>query len=62
MSISSEDFLLEYKHTWVRHRGSLSELSRIFDMTPRSMKRKIERLRQKGYDLALVNDVRETGK
>lgn len=53
--IDFDEFVAEYRWTWVRHLGDITLAAPIFGLKPSSMEKRLWRAKQMGYDVTYVN-------
>lgn len=58
--MSMEELVAEFEHTRPRHKGSISEAAVIFNRNPKSMAKQLHRARQRGFDVAFIDDSART--
>jgi muramoyltetrapeptide carboxypeptidase LdcA involved in peptidoglycan recycling len=54
------EVLTEYEWTWARHQGRISIAAPILGMTPEALSRALYRLKNKGYEIRMTNDIKGT--
>jgi hypothetical protein len=60
LTVESKELLTEFQWTWPRHQGRVSVAAPILGMTPEALSRALYRLKNKGYDIRMINDTKGT--
>lgn len=55
--MQAKELLTEFEWTWPRHQGRVSVAAPILGMTPEALSRALYRLKKKGHDIAMINDI-----
>lgn len=58
-AITPAEFVHEFKHTWSRHLGYVSEAAAIFGMKPDAVARRLYRYKQQGFDITFIDDTKK---